>query len=64
MDHAMQVILIQMASLQRRKMTIINIIFVISWDILRKIAQNVGNGLKEKVNIYLKVIFLYVLNQT
>ena len=40
-----------MASLQRRKMTIINIIFVISWDILRKIAQNVGNGLKEKVNL-------------
>ena len=51
MDHTKQVILIQMASLKRRKMTIINVIFVMSWDILRKIAQNVGNGLKEKVNL-------------
>ena len=41
----------QLVSLKRRKMVIINVIFVISWDILRKIAQNVGNGLKEKVNL-------------
>ena len=51
MDHTKQVILIQMVSLKRRKMAIINVIFVKSQEILKKISQNVGNGLKEKVNI-------------
>ena len=51
MDHAKQVILIQLISLKRRKMAIINVTSVKSLDILRKIAQNIGNGSKEKVNI-------------
>ena len=51
MDHAKQVILLQLVSLKKRKMATINVTFVKSQDILRKIAQNVGNGSKEKVNL-------------
>ena len=60
MEHANQVILIQLVIHKRRKMTIINVTFAKRRDILRKISQNIGNGSKEKV----KIIFLYASNQT
>ena len=50
MEHANQVILIQLVIHKRRKMTIINVTFAKRRDILRKISQNIGNGSKEKVN--------------
>ena len=48
MDHAQQMILIQLVNLKRSKMPIINITSIKSLDILRKIAQNLSNGSKEK----------------
>ena len=58
MDHAKQVILLQLVSLKIRKMTIITVTSVKSLDILRRIAQNVGNGSKQKISLIKGYIYV------
>lgn len=45
---------------KRKKMAMISVTSVERWDTIRMTALNVNNGLKGKVNLSLKVFFLYV----